>query len=302
VSAEQLLIVHTYPTAAAFLDRMHPLLVQHEVQYGLMLGVALAVQEQPQRYGELPPYLATVEDSGDNNGIAAAVLMTPPHAVVLYSERADPRPGLRAIAQDLLARGLPVPGANGREPLSRLFAEIWSKLTGATAEIAMRERVFALRQVLHPTYSPGAMRPATLVDLDLVAQWIYDFGVEALSELQTIDLAEARRRTEERIRLSGNLYLWEDGAPVSLAGSSRPTPHGIAIGPVYTPPAQRGRGYASSLVARLSQQLLDQGRDFVTLFTDLANPTSNHIYQAIGYRPVCDYTVYRFNAGVGSRE
>jgi predicted GNAT family acetyltransferase len=80
-----------------------------------------------------------------------------------------------------------------------------------------------------------------------------------------------------------------------LAGAARPTVNGIAIGPVYTPPQFRGKGYASSLVAKLSQHLLDQGRTFCTLFTDLANPTSNRIYQNIGYRPVCDYTVYRFN-------
>ena len=48
-------------------------------------------------------------------------------------------------------------------------------------------------------------------------------------------------------------------------------------------------------VAALSQLLLDSGRKFCFLFTDLSNPTSNHIYQAIGYRPVCDVDEYRFS-------
>lgn len=88
--------------------------------------------------------------------------------------------------------------------------------------------------------------------------------------------------------------MWDDGQPVSLAGYSGPTPHGIRVGPVYTPPAQRGKGYASACVAALSRLLLDGGRAYCFLFTDMGNPTSNPIYQAIGYRPVCDVDEYRF--------
>ena len=75
---------------------------------------------------------------------------------------------------------------------------------------------------------------------------------------------------------------------VSLVGAGGETPHGIRIGPVYTPPERRSRGYASSLTAAASQDQLDRGREFVFLFTDLGNPTSNKIYQAIGYEPVID--------------
>ncbi len=90
------------------------------------------------------------------------------------------------------------------------------------------------------------------------------------------------------------LYLWEDGDVVSLAGIGSPTPHGVRVGPVYTPPDRRGRGYASALVAGISQAALDAGRTFCFLFTDLANPTSNHIYETIGYRPVRDVDMWRF--------
>jgi hypothetical protein len=90
------------------------------------------------------------------------------------------------------------------------------------------------------------------------------------------------------------LYLWEDGEPVSLCGVGGPTPNGIRIGPVYTPPASRGRGYASALVAAVSQAALDAGRRFCFLFTDAANPTANHIYQQIGYEHVRDVLVYDF--------
>ena len=91
-------------------------------------------------------------------------------------------------------------------------------------------------------------------------------------------------------------YLWrDDDRVVSLTGVGGLTPHGIRVGPVYTPPADRGRGYASNLVAEASQLQLDSGREFVFLSTDLANPTANKIYQDIGYEPVIDIDVYDFS-------
>jgi uncharacterized protein len=93
---------------------------------------------------------------------------------------------------------------------------------------------------------------------------------------------------------TSGFLLWEDGGEtVSLAGWGGPTPNGIRIGPVYTPPELRGRGYATALTAELSQRLLDGGlfeggRRFCFLYTDLANPTSNAIYERIGYRRVCE--------------
>jgi len=92
----------------------------------------------------------------------------------------------------------------------------------------------------------------------------------------------------------GGLWLWVDDGPVAMAGAVGRTPNGIRVGAVYTPPDRRRQGYASSLVAALSQAQLDAGRRFCFLYTDLANPTSNHIYGAIGYEPVCDVDEYRF--------
>ena len=94
---------------------------------------------------------------------------------------------------------------------------------------------------------------------------------------------------------AGAWFLWLDGVqPVSMALRTRPTRRGCAVGGVYTPPELRRKGYASACVAALSQHLLDQGYQFCTLFTDLANPTSNRIYLQIGYQPVCDFDKYKF--------
>jgi uncharacterized protein len=90
------------------------------------------------------------------------------------------------------------------------------------------------------------------------------------------------------------VYLWDHGEPVTKVAKARSTTHGITVNLVYTPSSHRRRGYATSAVAHLSQLLLDEGYDFCTLFTDMANPTSNRNYQKIGYRPVMDYLQYRF--------
>jgi predicted GNAT family acetyltransferase len=155
----------------------------------------------------------------------------------------------------------------------------------------MAQRAFMLTKVRHPLYASGSLRVATESDIDLIARWLFDFDQEALGGGG--DRAGAGEAASKRVQ-ERSLYLWEDGQPTCLAGKARPTMNGITINAVYTPPELRGRGYATSCVAALSQLLLDSGRKFCTLFTDLANPTSNSIYQKIGYAPVGDYAVYLF--------
>jgi len=95
----------------------------------------------------------------------------------------------------------------------------------------------------------------------------------------------------------GGFWLWESAAVVSMTGASPAPPDGARIGPVYTPPALRGHGYATALVAHASAHALTHGRTRCYLHTDLANPTSNAIYQRIGYEWVCEATEIRFAPG-----
>ncbi len=126
----------------------------------------------------------------------------------------------------------------------------------------------------------------------MIQAWVAAFQTEALPDEAPPDGTKvAAQGLEDR-----RFFLWEDGEPVTLVGKNRPTQHGITIGPVYTPPAHRRQGYASAATAHLSQRLLDEGYDYCTLFTDLANPTSNSIYQKIGYQPVCDFKHFTFDA------
>jgi len=158
----------------------------------------------------------------------------------------------------------------------------------------MRQGVYALHEVQPPSGVPGSARVATEDDRELAVRWWLDFGEEAGTSVERgRDIAEASVDYRLSSPVAG-IALWEDGGePVSLAAWGGPPPNGIRIGPVYTPPELRGHGYATALSAELSQRLLDGrlfdgGRRFCFLYTDLANPTSNAIYERIGYRRVAE--------------
>jgi uncharacterized protein len=272
--------VTIYPNGGLFLEKAQAYLERQEVATGLMLGISLRLQREAPL---TPPFLATVED---DRGLALAAVMTPPHKLVLYSHLDDPSEAVRTFIEQLAPSQWTVPGVLGPENVSGTFARLWGK----PHVPGMYQCVYELREVIHPAYPPGTFRGATAADLDRVAEWVHAFQLD-IGEKATPQ--EAFEAAQARIA-AGAIYLWDHQGPVSMAAKTRPTPHGIAVNLVYTPPAARRNGYATACVARLSQLLLDSGYEFCTLFTDLANPTSNSVYQQIGYVPVCDFNEYRF--------
>jgi predicted GNAT family acetyltransferase len=155
----------------------------------------------------------------------------------------------------------------------------------------MRQAMHVLDEVQPPARpAPGTLRPAHQHERDLVVEWMRAFSEEAgLQEGQ----AQAEQVADRKLA-HGRLFIWEDGAPVSMAGTG-PCISGIArIAPVYTPHEHRNRGYATNLVAALSRQALAEGATCCTLITDLANPTSNKIYAEVGYRRIADWEEHAF--------
>ena len=266
-------------------------LAEREAEHNLLLGICTAIRTTPEVFADDPPRFATVHDASGR--IALASLRTPPFNQVL-SEATD----LEAV--DALVDALatePLPGVLGPRQAAARFVERWADVSGRAARLAVAERIFRLDRVVPPARpATGGWRLAEPRDRQLIADWLLAFGAEAMpGESPPPDpLAVADRWISGRNR---QVYLWEDeGRVVSLVGAGGRTPNGIRIGPVYTPPEDRARGYATSLTAAVSQDQLDRGRRFCFLFTDLANPTSNRIYQEIGYRPVADVDQYRFEA------
>ena len=175
------------------------------------------------------------------------------------------------------------------------FVAAYARLHDVAPEPRVQQGIYALESVLPPERPLGAPREATPADRELLVRWWGEFGVEALSSLEQ-DEEQNGRNVDYKLTAPGNgIALWEvGGEPMSAVGYGSPTPTGVRIGPVYTPPEFRGRGYASALTAHVSTEQLAAGRSFCFLYTDLANPTSNKIYVAIGYRRVCDSVQYAF--------
>src|SRR5918994_1889022 len=165
---------------------------------------------------------------------------------------------LEALALEL---GGAIPGAVGAVPEIEAFVAACARLHGVTPEPRVRQGIHALDAVIPPATPPGAPRAATRDDRELLVRWWGEFGVEALGVLEQ-DEEQNRRSVDHKLTMPGNgIALWEDGGePVSAVGYGSPTPSGVRIGPVYTPPAQRGRGYASALTAHVSAQQLAGGR------------------------------------------
>jgi uncharacterized protein len=280
--------VTVYTNTEEFLAPVLPLLQADAARNNLMLGVCLSIQDYTKPEGPLP-YLAAVQDG---ETIVLASVMTPPFNLLLFSPKAAPSlAALEALIENLLASDRKIPGAHGEAGLVQAFVHRYTQRSAKKVQHAMSQRAYKLTSVTQTSAAPGAKRQAREGDLAQAVELLTDFALEALPEDPHDHIQSTARRLIER----GWLYLWEvGGQPVSIAYGNRPIPNGITISGVYTPPDLRGRGYASALVAELSQHFLDSGRQFCTLFTDLANPTSNHIYQRIGYRPVGDFSIYHF--------
>jgi uncharacterized protein len=276
--------VQRWTSVHDFLDAAGHFLAAREAEHCLQFGIASVIAEHPEVYPE--PRFWTVHEGGQ---VVAAALRTPPHNLLL-SQLDEPR-WLAALEADVLADG--PPGVLGPTAAARTLAERWSDRSGRAAVCAMQERIFRLDRVTPPRAVSGRIREAEERDRALLVAWFDAFSAEAIRGAPPSDAAV---QADRFLRRAGRVaYLWEDGGEVvSLAGVGGRTPRGIRIGPAYTPPDRRGRGYASNLVAAVSQLQLDAGRSFCFLFTDLTNPTSNAIYQAIGYAPVVDVDQYQF--------
>lgn len=191
-----------------------------------------------------------------------------------------------------LAPSAEVPGVTGPRPMVDQFKERWLARGRGSLQHSMQQRLYRLERVLRAERAPGALRTATTADQALVVDWTIAFVRECRLGDTDDDVRHGVASTLQR----GQRVLWErGGAAVSMAGFGGKTPSGMRVSYVYTPPELRGRGYASALVAGLSEQLLATGNRCCFLYTDLANPTSNAIYQHIGYQPVGDAAHFMFS-------
>lgn len=218
----------------------------------------------------------------NDHGVTTAVAVQTPPRGLLISEL--PSGGAAVLAAALDGRDLPT--VDGPPDDVRAFVEAWP----TPGELAMSQRIYQLDEV-NPADTRGELRPARPFEAPLLEGWVLGFNADAGQP--RLDRAAAQDQVRRRLA-AGQLWVWEaDGHPVSLAANAQPVAGVVRISLVYTPPEYRGMGYASGCVAALSQLMLDRGAKSCMLYTDLANPTSNAVYQRIGYYPVADAESWR---------
>ena len=225
--------------------------------------------------------------AGRSDAISGAFMHTPPFPALLSAMTSE---AAADLAGQLAAVGRALAGVNAAAENALAFAAGWRDRTGLDAQVHRRMRLFRLGELSWPGPAPdGAARLATPEDRDLLISWFGAFGVEV------DDVAEDHAaEVDDRLSYDGVTFWQAGGVPVSVAGMTRAVAGMVRVGPVYTPPESRGRGYAGAVTATVSQAALNAGREDVLLYTDLANPTSNALYQRIGYRPVEDRVVLTF--------
>ncbi|KKD37500.1 MAG: GNAT family N-acetyltransferase [Limnoraphis robusta] len=275
--------INHFDNPQLFYQQAKNYLLRYEAEHNLLLGISQTLIHSPERYGS-EPYLATVEEEGK---ILAVAMRTPPYNFLL--SKIENFAAIEVIAQDLYEKQISLPGVSGLTAETETFAQKWHSLTHQAYEIEMHLRIHQLKQVEAISKVNGFLRLATENDRALLFNWYEQFIQEAApSEPTSIE------KTVDYHLSQNHIYLWQNEVPVSMASATEATQNSSRIGPVYTPPEYRKKGYASACVATLSQQLLNQGYQACYLYTDLANPTSNHIYKTIGYQPVCDWNIYQF--------
>ncbi|HWI42331.1 MAG TPA: GNAT family N-acetyltransferase [Nocardioides sp.] len=228
---------------------------------------------------------------GDVVGVAMRCAPFPPYPPYLL---AMPDEAAAALADALLDRGEEVGGANGLRPAADVLAARIADRTGRATSVVMHTRLFELGTLVEPRPVPGRLRPVLEEEAELALRWIHRFFLDADEQAgrepgsghspEDFTIDDVHRRIAEDA-----LWFWVDAGdrPVHLTGANPPAFGVTRVGPVFTPVEERGRGWASAAVAAVSRAYLRQGVR-VTLFTDQANPTSNALYTALGYRPVVD--------------
>ena len=277
-----------------FYNDTYEVLMRHEAQNLIPLGNLIIGHEGKDKTGWRDPVnwlMATVSDA---SGIHLTAIMTPPHNLTLYATDNIINPKAINCLIDGL-KGHEIPGVMTEKALAEYFAKEYTAQKGLTFQTTMSQRIYELKAVNPDVKQFGIVRLLDEKDMCFFPYWIEAF--KAASSYGKTEMSIPQDAEPYRYQLSTKkLYVLEvNGIPVSMAGFTREMQTAIGVAFVYTPPYYRGKGYAASCVAQISQIALDKGFTKCVLYTDLLNPTSNSIYQKIGYTAICDSLMLKFD-------
>lgn len=284
----------THSNVPKFCKNVYPFLTQHEACNNLLFSILERLKEDPFRYGP-QPVLITLEDEKreDSNNLKMVAIQTPPFNLILsYVEDLTVT---KDLAQALFDKNFDFPGIIGPKEQVETFSNLWCSKKKVKQQLKMNQRIYQLNKVEKKYITGLDFTVATTADLPLIKKWGRDFILEVESDSPD-GIENTLKRLEVDLKASMVYVLIDNKKIVSMAKIAGETPNGRPVNYVYTPPEHRNKGYATEVVACLSQKILDEGSSFCFLFTDLSNPTSNNIYQKIGYRPVVDINMVEFKA------
>ncbi len=270
------IVVHASNDPASVLDVAGTFLASDPVQHNLILTLLQTRVEHP----EAGRYWIAVEE----HRVIGVVFQSP----LDHSATSTPmsHEAVRAVVGVIADEGVELPGVSGEAATVACFAGAWSERTRVPARPTLGQRLYELAAVVDQP-APGLGRRATTEDREFLFESFVAFVIEVGEPADGSESVVARRLAAQQ------LWVWDDDATVATCGLTAPAEGVVRVGPVYTPPELRGRGYASALVAAASADVRAAGNRCI-LYADLENPTSNSIYRNIGYRAVAEVLTYEF--------
>lgn len=282
-----------YTDVHEFYKDTYSVLMRHEAQNMIILGNIIIGHEGKDKTGWLDPANWLMAAVSDEDGIQLTALMTPPYNITLYATDNIVNPNtLNCLIDEL--KSYEIPGVKTEKTLAERFAEKYTAQRGLALKAPISLRIYELKAVNSDIKQFGTVRLLEEKDMYFFPYWAEAFYAANIYGNTTMSIPQDAESYRRRLATM-KLYVLEDnGIPVSMAGITMEMQTAAGVAYVYTPPYFRGKGYASSCVAQISQIALDRGFTKCVLYTDLMNPTSNSIYQKIGYKPVCDSLILEF--------
>jgi predicted GNAT family acetyltransferase len=283
--------IHYYSEITAFKDLVTPFLLQYEAENNLILGLLERLAQNVYTFSETEkPVLIAITK---NNRLELVSIRTPPkHKQLLsYTENLET---IKFLVNEMAKTTMDLPGVLGFKAGALQFAQQWARKKKISYVLEMHERIYQLDKVNKSTLGSNPLYLATPEEKDCLFDYSKAFIKDIFPRTSNEEIIRSQQRLEQAIEQQKVYVLKVDNRIVSMVQRAGETPNGQRINMVYTPQAERRKGYATETVAKVSQRILDEGKKFCFLFTDLANPTSNKIYQTIGYKPVIDMDDYRF--------
>lgn len=266
----------SYHDTLLFKEETLPVLLENEAENNLLIASILKYE-----YTHLEDHVMGTVKS-EKGEIQAIIGKVTPYSLCIYAkEDTKCQEVLSFLAKIMVERQIAFQGIVGNEHLIDVFSTFYSIYQNVRPRVRMYLNVYKLTELIPLVKAKGRLRPITYEDLYFLPYWLRDFQKDC--HFPTSTLMQNFRAIEHIIKHQF-AYIWEDDHPVSIAAKGRQFMNGCAVCQVYTPPYYRGKQYASSCVAALSEKLLAEGNTFTVLYADRNNISSNKVYQKMGYK------------------